>query len=173
MVDKLQMAVQESLSHQNTQSVNKYNPVALPVIENKKLFDDERYCRMNSVFDSAVAGKIIEEFILASKDDRINTKRSISANIASTARVQNQNAQTINACKQELRRKDLTEEQRVAIIENMVRAAESTSAVNKDSRAFQQKQLEHSHNLTLRILGGIVLLVLGGLGGAAIARAVA
>ena len=173
MADELQMAVQESLFPQNTQSVNKCNPVALPVIENKKLFDNERYCRMNSVFDNAVAGKIIEEFILASKDDRINTKRSISADIASTVRVQNQNAQTINACKQELRRKDLTEEQRVAIIENMVRAAESTSAVNKDSRAFQQKQLEHSHNLTLRILGGIVLLVLGGLGGAAIARAVA
>ena len=52
MVDKLQMAVQESLSPQNTQSVNKCNPVALPVIENKKLFDNERYCRMNSVFDN-------------------------------------------------------------------------------------------------------------------------
>ena len=71
--------------------------------------------------------KVADELIAAVKDDRMNTKRVISADIASAARVQNQNAQVIQACERELRRKDLSEASRDHILGIMSDAAKSTS----------------------------------------------
>ncbi len=118
-------------------------------------------------------GKFVDEVIAAAKDDRMNTKRAISADIASTARVQNQNDRVIAACERELRRKDLSEESRDEILRCMSRAAESTSCESAASREFQREQLEHSHKLPWKLIGIGVLIVLGGVGGTALIKAAA
>lgn len=110
-------------------------------------------------------GKFVDEVIAAAKDDRMNTKRAISADIASTARVQNQNDRLIAAYERELRRKDLSEESRDEILRCMSRAAESTARESAASREFQREQREHSHKLTWKLIVIGVLIVLGGVGG--------
>lgn len=125
-----------------------------------------QYCPVNEV----QTGKFVDEVIAAAKDDRMNTKRAISADIASTARVQNQNDRVIAACEQELRRKDLSEESRDEILRCMSRAAESTACESAASREFQREQLEHSHKLPWKLIGIGVLIVLGGVGGRALIK---
>lgn len=104
-------------------------------------------------------GKFVDEVIAAAKDDRMNTKRAIAADIASTARVQNQNDRVIAACERELRRRDLSEEARNEILHCMNKAAESTSYESTASREFQREQLDHSHNLPWKLIGIGVLIV--------------
>lgn len=118
-------------------------------------------------------GKFVDEVIAAAKDDRMNTKRAISADIASTARVQNQNDRVIAACERELRREDLSEESRNEIFRCMNRAAESTSCESAASREFQREQLDHSHKLPWKLIGVGILIVLGGVGGTALIKAAA
>lgn len=118
-------------------------------------------------------GEFVDEVIAAAKDDRMNTKRAISANIASTARVQNQNDRVIAACERELRRKDLSAESRDEILRCMNRAAESTSCESAASREFQREQLEHSHKHPWKLIGIGVLIALGGVGGTALINAAA
>lgn len=105
------------------------------------------------VYDEKQTGKLIDEVIAAAKDDRMNTKRCISADIAATARVQNQNERVIEACERELRRKDLPEERREEVLGIMSRAAESSAYESAASREYQKEQLEHSHKLPWKILG--------------------
>lgn len=123
--------------------------------------------------DDVRTGKFVDEVIAAAKDDRMNTKRAISADIASTARVQNQNDRVMAACERELRRRDLPDESRDEILRCMSRAAESTSNESAASRAFQREQLDHSHKLPWKLIGIGVLIVLGGVGGTALIRAAA
>ena len=118
-------------------------------------------------------GKFVDEVIATAKDDRMNTKRAISADVASTARVQNQNDRVIAACERELRRKDLSEESRDEILRCMSKAAESTACESAASREFQREQLEHSHKLPWKLIGIGVLIILGGVGGKALIRAAA
>ena len=118
-------------------------------------------------------GKFVDEVIAAAKDDRMNTKRAISADIASTTRVQNQNDRVIAACERELRRKDLSDESRDEILRCMSKAAESTSCESAASREFQREQLEHSHKLPWKLIGIGVLIVVGGVGGTALIKAAA
>ena len=125
------------------------------------------------VYDEKQTGKLIDEVIAAAKDDRMNTKRSISADIAATARVQNQNERVIEMCERELRRKDLPEERRAEVLGIMSRAAESTAYESAASREFQKEQLEHSHKLPWKILGWGAVILFGGIGGAALLRAAA
>ena len=117
--------------------------------------------------------KLVDEVIAASKDDRMNTKRAITADITSTARVQRQNDRVIVACEQELRRKDLSEERRVEILRCMSSAAESSSRECAASREFQREQLEHTHRLPWKLIGIGVMIVLSGVGGTALIKAVA
>lgn len=119
--------------------------------------------------DDVRTGKFVDEVIAAAKDDRMNTKRAISADIASTARVQNQNDRVIAACERELRRKDLSEESRDEILRYMSKAAESTSYESAASREFQREQLDHSHKLPWKLIGIGVLIV----GGTALFKAAA
>lgn len=125
------------------------------------------------VYDEKQTGKLIDEVIAAAKDDRMNTKRSISADIAAAARVQNQNERVIEACERELRRKDLPEERRAEVLGIMSRAAESSAYESAASREYQTKQLEHSHKLPLKILGWGALILFGGIGGATLLRGAA
>lgn len=113
-------------------------------------------------------GKLIDEVVVAFKDDRLNTKHAISADIAATARVQNQNGQVIRACEQELRRRDLPEERRIDLFEIMSRASESTANEIAASRAFQESHLDSSHKLPWKMLGWSMLILFGGIGGAAL-----
>ena len=125
------------------------------------------------VYDEKQTGKLIDEVIAAAKDDRMNTKRCISADIATTARVQNQNERVIEACERELRRKDLPEERRAEVLGIMSRAAESSAYESAASREYQKEQLEHSHKLPWKILGWGAVILFGGIGGAALLRAAA
>ena len=123
--------------------------------------------------DAVRTGKFVDEVIAAAKDDRMNTKRAMSADIASTARVQNQNDRLIAACERELRRRDLSEESRDEILRCMRKAAESTSYESAASREFQREQLDHSHKLPWKLIGIGVLIVLGGVGSTALIKAAA
>lgn len=114
--------------------------------------------------------KVADELIAAVKDDRMNMKRVISADIASDARVQNQNAQVIQACERELRRKDLSDASRDHILGIMSDVAKSTSYESASSRNFQDKQLSYSHRLPWRIIGISVLLAISGAGSVALVR---
>ena len=113
-------------------------------------------------YDEKRAGKYIDEVIAAAKDDRTNTKRAISADVAATARVQNQNDRVIAACERELRRKDLTESRREELLADMKEAAASSAYANAASREFQREQLDHSHKLPWKLIGAGAVLFLGG-----------
>lgn len=118
-------------------------------------------------YDEKQTSRLIDEVIAAAKDDRMNTKRSISADIAATARVQNQNGHVIESCERELRRKDLPEGRREELLWIMSRAAESTANESAASREFQKRQLEHSHKLPWKLFGwGTAIILFGGIGGA-------
>ena len=117
------------------------------------------------------AGKLIDEVIVATRDERMNTKRSISADIAITARVQNQNENVIKAFERELLRKDLPEGDRMKLLEMMSNAAESSANESAASRKFQKEQLGHSHELPWKILGWGAIILIGGIGGTALFNA--
>ena len=127
--------------------------------------------RSYPVHDEKQTGKLIDEVIAAAKDDRMNTKRSISADIAATARVQNQNERVIEACERELRRKDLPEERRTEVLGIMSKAAESSTYESIASREYQKELLEHSHKLPWKILGWGAVILFGGIGGSLLLRA--
>lgn len=133
---------------------------------------DSATIQHNSINDVRT-GKYVDELISAAKDDRVNTKRAISADIASTARVQNQNDRVIAICERELRRRDLSEERRDILLQYMSRAAESTAYESSASREFQREQLNHSHKLPWKLIGMGFLIVLGGVGGTALIKATA
>ncbi len=144
-----------------------------PVAHRQPQMPDVETDRYYPAYDAERTGKLVDEVIAAVKDDRMNTKRAISADIAATARVQNQNDRVIAACERELRRRDLPNERRDELLDRMSRAADSTAYESASSREFQREQLDHSHKLPWRILLFIAGLAVGGIGGAAIARAAA
>lgn len=120
------------------------------------------------VYDRERAGKFVDEVIATARGDRINTSRAISADIAATARAQNQNDRYMAACERELRRKDLPEERRKELLDRMEMAASSSEQVSVESRQFQREQLNHSHKLPWKLLGVGAMILFGGLGGAAL-----
>ena len=124
--------------------------------------------RCYPVYNDVRTGKLLDEVIGAVKDNRTNTKRAISADIASTARVQNQNERVIAICEKELRRQNLTDERREELLDRIRKAAESTACANEESREFQRRQLEHSHKLPWKIFGVIIGFMILGIGGAVI-----
>ena len=102
-----------------------------------------------------------DELAASMKDDRINTKRALAADKASRERVQEHNSRVIAACEKELKRKDLTEDQRNFYLERMSRAAESTAYESAASRAFQEKQLEYTHRQQWIIIALVVIVLAG------------
>ena len=168
MVDELQGKVRETSSLVSTSDMEVGEPnVPIPMQDDADLTGEAYYPQ------NAVVNKLVDEVFATVKDDRIDTKKAISAVIASTAKVQNQNDRVIGVCERELRRHDLTEEQRTYILNRMFRAAESTVAVSDASRKFQQKQLEHLHKLPFILLAGTAVVIFLGLGGRAIIRTAA
>lgn len=143
----------------------------VPVAQRQPQMPDTETNRYYPVYGEERVGKLINEVIAAVKDDRVNTKRAISADIAATARVQNQNDRVIAACERELRRRDLPDERRDELLDRMSRAADSTACESASSREYQREQLEHSHKLPWKILLFVATLVVGGVGGAALVRA--
>ena len=134
---------------------------------------DQVYNERYLVYDEERVGKYADEVIGAIKDDRMLTKRSVSADIASTARVQAQNGAFIAVCERELRRRDLPEERREELIDMINEARQSSADSEAESRAFQQEQLDHLHKLPWRLLLVAGCILIGCVGGPVILRAVA
>jgi len=104
---------------------------------------------------------ILDETVEAIISDRMNTKRAISAEIASNARVQNQNDRLITICEKELLRKDLSEERRAELIHEIRKAVNSSAESAASSRSFINKGLNHSHKQHWKILV-FAIVVIGG-----------
>lgn len=102
---------------------------------------------------------IMDEVINSAKDERINAKRALSANIASTTRVQNQNYRVLAACECELQREGLSQEHRDEILKTMRTIAESTARENAASREFQKEQLNNSHKRLFEFMGAAIIFV--------------
>lgn len=122
------------------------------------------------MYDREKMSDLMDEVIASVKDSRLNTKRAISADIASTARVQSQCGQYMAACERELRRRDLSEERRKELLDNMQDAYRASESASVESRAFQQEQLEQSRMLPLKVLGVVLTLFVGGCIGGALYR---
>ncbi len=140
---------------------------------NKPQGIDAEPTRQYPTYDEIRAGKLVDEVIATIKDDRSNTKRAISADIASTARVQNQNDCVIAACEKELQRRDLSDERRNELLDRMSWAAETTAYANANSREFLHQQLDHSHKLPWKIILFFAALAVGGISSTALTRATA
>ena len=134
---------------------------------------DQVYFERYPIYDEERAGKFADEMIAAIKDDRMLTKRSVSADIASTARIQTQNSAFIAVCERELRRRDLSEERREELIDMINDARQSSADSEAESRAFQEEQLDHLHKLPWRLLLVVGCILIGGVGGTALLRAAA
>lgn len=134
---------------------------------------DQVFYERPPVYDEERAGKFADEMIAAIKDDRMLTKRSVSADIASTARIQTQNSAFIAVCERELRRRDLSEERRVELIDMINDARQSSADSGAESRAFQEEQQDHLHKLPWRLLLVVGCILIGGVGGTALLRATA
>lgn len=115
---------------------------------------------------------LMDEAIVSVKDYRLNVKKAMSADIASTVRIQNQYGQFLSACERELHRKDLSEERRKEIIDSMLEASNASEAAGVESRMFQAEQLNRSSRLPWEIVGVMALIFVAGFGRKAIIRAV-
>lgn len=144
---------------------------SIPMVRNEGQALDVELQGYYPAYDRERTGKFVEEIIAAAKDDRMNTKRAISADIAATARVQNQNDRYMTACERELHRKDLPEERRKEILDRMGTIAASSERASAESRQFQRDQLNHSHKMPWKLIGIGAVILIGGLGGAAFLRA--
>lgn len=143
-----------------------------PVRNNPRVPEPVHYDQYPA-YDEVRMGKLADEVIGAIKDDRMTTKRAVSADIASAARVQTQNGKLIEACERELRRRDLPEARREELFDIMSQAARSSTDAAAESRAFQEEQLDHLHKLPWRILLAIGIVLIGGAGGTVLLRAAA
>lgn len=118
-----------------------------------KLAETHNAPKNNWPVDREDTKKSLSGIVTVIKDDSLNTKRAIASNIASTARVQCQNDKVLSACERELRKPNLSFEQREQLLNRMERIADVTANIHYESEDFQKAQLEYSHNLTLKILG--------------------
>lgn len=123
-------------------------------------------------YDREKMSSLMDEVVASVKDYRLNTKKAISADIASTARIQNQYGRYVAACERELRRKDLSEERRKEIMDSMLEASNASEDAGTESRRFQAEQLDQSRKLPWEIVGLMVLIIVAGFGGKAIFRVV-
>lgn len=164
MVDELHMAVRETTSPITPSSMEITKATDPITVKCDPLSVGGGNYPQAAVFNRERTGGLVDEVIAAVKDDRTNTKKAIAADIASTARVQNQNDRVIDICERELHRRELTEDQRLEILNYMSRAAEATATAIEASRAFQEEQLEHSHKLPVKLLAGVAAVVLLGFG---------
>lgn len=124
------------------------------------------------MYDREKMSELMDEFASSVKDYRLNTKKAISADIASTARVQNQYAQYVAACERELHRKDLPEERRQKIMDSMFEAGKASEEAGVESRRFQTEQLVQLRKLPWEIVGVIALVIVAGFGSKAVFRTV-
>jgi len=106
------------------------------------------------------ANQWIGEAYAAFRDDRMNTKRAISASIASNAQIQKQSSIIIEACNRELQREDISDSRQDRILDRMAKAVEMSAISNKECCEFQANTLDHSHKLPWRLVGGITVLVI-------------
>ena len=102
---------------------------------------------------------VLSELISAIKDDRINTKRAILADIENNTRLQNRTDRIIATYERELQKNDLSEKRRNEILRYMRKIAETALHESNTSRDFQKEQLGYSHMLPMELISGIVIVV--------------
>ena len=106
------------------------------------------------------AGKVWDELLASAKDNRHNTKRAISADIAASEDLRSQNNLVINCCKQELQRKDYSKEDYLEIMQIMGNARQSTENEINSSREFQKELIVESNKTSSKVVAlGIALLI--------------
>ena len=106
--------------------------------------------------------KAFDEFIAECKDDRLTTKKVISADVASRCKVQNQNDRVISNCERELRKPGLSEDYRRELMNRIAECRKSTESVDKESREFEKQELHHLHKLPVALagsVGGVVIVL--------------
>lgn len=131
-----------------------------PTVNNNESADNVGQIQNYPVYKDASIEKVVDEMFAAMKDDRINTKRALAADNASKERVQEHNSRVIAACERELKRKDITEDERILILQMMNERAESTADESAASRNYQEKQLEYSHKQPWKVFTGAALVFL-------------
>lgn len=104
------------------------------------------------VRDDAWEKNMPQEFLAALKDDRASTKKAIAASIDSAEYVFEQNEQAMDIYGRELRRSNLSAQERVRLVELIENARKSTEDTRKDAQEFQREQLAHSHKMVRGIV---------------------
>ncbi len=101
------------------------------------------------------------EMLAYFKDSRLNTKKVIAASCESTKRVQDQNQKVIDMCERELKRKDLSEDQRTALLDQASQAAASSTASDNDHRAFVNEEQRRSERNRWWLLSFVAVILFG------------
>ena len=137
----------------NTTSANiTSNAVALPVrAGNQKKYDPQDHT-------AELPGEMLAYF----KDSRLNSKRAITTSCESTKRIQDQNQKVIDMCERELKRKDLPEKRREALLDQASQAAASSTASDRDHRAFINEEQRRFERNRWWFLGLVVVVLFGG-----------
>ncbi|WP_289960159.1 hypothetical protein [Faecalibaculum rodentium] len=113
-----------------------------------------------SPLNNIQAGHVVDELLASAKDNRLNTKRAISADIAASEDLRSQNNLVITCCKQELQRKDYSKEDYLEIMQIMDNARQSTENEINSSREFQKELIVESNKASSKVIElGIALLI--------------
>ncbi len=97
-------------------------------------------------------GHIFDELLASAKENRLNTKRAIAADIAASRDLRSQNDLVITCCVQELQRKDYSKKDRLEIMQIMNNARESTENVMNSSREFQKELIVESNKVSSKVI---------------------
>ncbi|WP_304759668.1 MULTISPECIES: hypothetical protein [Erysipelotrichaceae] len=97
-------------------------------------------------------GHIFDELLASAKENRLNTKRAIAADIAASKDLRSQNDLVITCCVQELQRKDYSKKDRLEIMQVMNNARESTENEMNSSREFQKELIVESNKVFRKVI---------------------
>lgn len=136
------------------------------IVDNVSELNPDGYCSEEDYLSEHIQKNTqmaFEEFIAECKDDRMTTKKVISADVASRCKVQNQNDRVIADCERELRKPGLSEDYRRELMNRINECRKSTESVDKESREFERQELQHLHKLPAALAGsagGVVIVLL-------------
>ena len=105
--------------------------------------------------------ELCDEVIASIREDRLNTKRVLLAEINLSKTILNQYSRLISIYEKEIMRTDILDKRRLELIEKMNGAVNASASFGADSGDFIDRQIEHSHKIPLKIFyycGTIILI---------------